>query len=207
MFMSSHSRANCPATWQARFVAMLPEIERLSRIAFRDLSAEARADAVEDAVVHCLFAFVRLFERNRAEAATASSLARYAALQIRRGRITGCRLNSKEPLSRYAQFGRGFRVEQLHHSDANDSSWINDVVDIPHTSVADQVAIKLDFVAWLNSLCSRTRSIAVGLAQGFSTSEIADKFGVTPGRVSQLRRELQNGWCQFQGEPEPVATN
>ena len=74
---------------------------------------------------------------------------------------------------------------QLYHSDANDSSWINDVVDSRQTSIADQVAIKLDFVVWLNSLCSRTRRIAIDLARGFSTSEVANKFGVTPGRVSQ----------------------
>jgi hypothetical protein len=207
MLSSTHSRTSRPTTWQAGFVAMLPEIERLSRIAFRDLTAEARADAVADAVVHSLFAYVRLFERGRAEAATASSLAWYSALQIRRGRIAGCRLNSKEPLSRYAQISKGIRVVQLHHCEANDSRWINDIVDSRQTSVADQVAIKLVFVVWLNTLCSRTRRIAMDLARGFSTSEVADKFGVTPGRVSQLRRELQNCWCQFQGEPVPVATN
>ena len=203
MSSSNHTHARRPATWQAGFVAMLPALERFLRITFRDLSAEAQTDAIENAIVNCLLAYARLFEQGRAEAATASSLARYAALHTRRGRLACCRMNSKEPLSRYAQLGKGFRVEPLYHRNPDDDIWINDAIDTRQASVADRVAIKLDFMAWLGSLCRRTRRIAVDLARGFSTSEVARKYGVTPGRVSQLRRELHNGWCQFQGEAEP----
>jgi hypothetical protein len=203
MLMSSSPTVGLPTTWQERFATILPELERFLRITFRDLTAEAQTDAVENAIVNCLLAYSRLFEQGRAEAATASSLARYAALQTRRGRLACCRMNSKEPLSRYAQLGKGIKVEPLYHRNPDDDGWINDVIDTRQASVADQVAIKLDFVAWLGSLCRRTRCIAVDLARGFSTSEVASKYGLTPGRVSQLRRELQNGWYQFQGEAVP----
>jgi hypothetical protein len=36
------------------------------------------------------------------------------------------------------------------------------------------------------------------LARGFTTCEAARKYGVTAGRVSQIRRELASSWAQFQ---------
>ena len=57
---------------------MLPEIERLLRTSFRNLASDARADACEEGVVHCLLSYVRLFEQGRAEVATPSSLAWFA---------------------------------------------------------------------------------------------------------------------------------
>ena len=44
------------------------------------------------------------------------------------------------------------------------------------------------------------RQIAKDLAFGFSTSEVAKKHGVTPGRISQMRRTLEESWGGFQGD-------
>ena len=44
------------------------------------------------------------------------------------------------------------------------------------------------------------RRIAEALALGHTTADVAKRFRVTPGRVSQLRRELQNSWQTFHGE-------
>jgi hypothetical protein len=38
------------------------------------------------------------------------------------------------------------------------------------------------------------------LATGESTSATAKRFNVTPGRVSQLRKELAQNWADYQGE-------
>ena len=38
------------------------------------------------------------------------------------------------------------------------------------------------------------------LATGETTKKAAKRFRVTPGRISQLRRELQQNWQDFQGE-------
>jgi hypothetical protein len=184
---------------QERFVAMLPEIEQRLSHSFRNLNAGARADAVADGFVACLLAYRRLEDRGRAQKATASTLAWYAALHTRRGRIAGCRLNSKEPLSRYAQLGRRFKVVRLGHRD--DDGWVYDMIDSRQLPVADRVAIKLDFTAWLDRLRKRTRNIALDLARGFSASEVGRKYGITASRVSQLRRELKASWELFQGEP------
>jgi hypothetical protein len=200
MISINHQSENIRAGWQSGFAAMLPEIERLLRLAFRRLDPESRDEAVEDGVVNCLLSYVRLFKQGRVESATASSLAWYAMLQVRKGRQAGCHMNSKEPLSRYAQLCRGFRVERLHYYDSNDEVWINDIVHDKRSSVVDQVAARLDVAAWLATLCRRTRNIATDLAKGFTTSEVASKHRLSAGRIAQIRKELKAYWLEFQGE-------
>jgi hypothetical protein len=182
------------STWQNEFVIMLPEIERRLRRAFRHLDAEAREDAIEEGVIHSLLSFARLHDQGRTEAASASTLAWYAALAVKRGRLTGSRLNGKEPLSRYAQLSNGIKVEQHH------GNWMDLLVEDKRASVPDQVAAKLDVGAWFATLSRRMKQIAADLAYGFTTSEVAQKHGVTPGRISQLRRTLEESWLAFQRE-------
>ena len=50
----------------------------------------------------------------------------------------------------------------------------------------------------------RPRRIAVDLAQGCTTAEVARKNGVTNARISQLRQELKSSWGEFQHEPSPA---
>jgi len=38
------------------------------------------------------------------------------------------------------------------------------------------------------------------LGSGETTKSAARKFGVTPGRISQLRQELKKAWEEFVGE-------
>jgi DNA-binding CsgD family transcriptional regulator len=190
--------------WQESFVAMLPEIQQRLRRAFRNLDAASRDEAVAEAVVHCLLAYARLHERGRAEVATASTLAFYAARQVRRGRPAAGRMNGKEPLSRYARVKKGFQIERLHNYNARQDRWIDMLVEDKRASVADQVAAKLDVGAWFGTLTQRMKQIARDLAYGFSTSEVAKKHGVTPGRISQLRRALEESWATFQQEAAPV---
>ncbi len=188
---------NC---WQSSFIALLPEIQRQLRRAFRHLDAASREESIAEGVVHCLLSFARLYDQGRAEAATASTLARYAALAVRRGRPAGSRMNGKEPLSRYAQVGNGFQVEQRH------GNWIDLMVEDKRASVPDVVAARMDVGDWFATLSRRMKQIARDLAYGCSTSEVADKHGVTSGRISQLRRSLEQSWDAFQQEEKPAAT-
>ena len=58
-------------------------------------------------------------------------------------------------------------------------------------------ACRIDFAAWLNTLSDRQRKIAGALATGETTKVVARKFGLTAGRISQLRRELKEAWEAF----------
>jgi hypothetical protein len=183
---------NQQTQWQEIFITMLPQIQRRLRRAFRDLDPAAREESIEEATVHCLLAYARLHERGRAHVASPSTLAFYAARQVRRGRPAVGRMNGKDPLSRYAQVGNGIQVEN--------EAWIDLLVDDKRASIPDQVAAKLDVSDWFRTLSRRMRQIAKDLAVGCSTSEVAQKHGVTAGRISQLRRSLEASWAAFQGE-------
>lgn len=76
------------------------------------------------------------------------------------------------------------------------------VVEDHHTPVPDQVAFRCDFPAWLKNLSVRNRRIAQALAVGHSTGEVAKRFGVSAGRISQMRREMHRSWQEFQDETE-----
>jgi hypothetical protein len=185
-------------TWQSSFVAMLPQIEQKLRLAYCRLDPEACEDAIEEGVVHSLLAYVRLHEQGRAEVTTPSSLAWYSSRQINRGRPAVGRMNGKEPLSRYAQIGNGIQIERQPRN------WIDVMVEDKRAAVADQVAARIDIGAWLATLTKRMKDIAKDLAFGCSTSEVAERYGVTAGRVSQLRRVLEKSWAAFQQEAAPM---
>ena len=196
--MIAFNKERNETTWQSSFVAMLPEIEQKLRLAFCRLHPEAREDAIEEGVVHSLLSYIRLFEQGRADAITASSLAWYAAKQVKRGRPTAGRMNGKEPLSRYGQISNDIEIER------QPSNWIDALVEDKRAPVADQVAAKMDVGAWFATLTKRMKQIAKDLAFGCSTSEVAEKHGVTAGRISQMRRSLEESWAVFQHEAAPA---
>jgi transposase-like protein len=68
--------------------------------------------------------------------------------------------------------------------------------------VPDIVSFRVDFADWLASLSRRDRRIAESLAIGNRTSDVAKRFDVSSGRISQLRRELAESWTEFTGESE-----
>src|SRR4029078_4663198 len=84
------------------------------------------------------------------------------------------------------------------------SNWIETLVEDKRAPVADQVAAKMDVGAWFATLTKRMKEIAKDLAFGCSTSEVAQKHGVTASRISQLRRSLEESWLAFQREAVPA---
>ena len=77
------------------------------------------------------------------------------------------------------------------------ASAIEAVVEDHRTPVPDQVAFRCDFPSWLHSLPVRNRRIARALSVGHTTGEVAKRFNVSPGRISQLRQEFQRAWEEF----------
>jgi uncharacterized protein YerC len=70
----------------------------------------------------------------------------------------------------------------------------------PNTDPAELACFLLDYKAWLKRLSKRHRKVAKLLATGETTRNAAKAFGVSDGRISQIRRELQTDWEKFQGE-------
>ncbi len=186
--------------WHTAFLRLLPRITRYARVAFAKLPAERREDLVQEAVANATVAYVRLFERGKTKVAFASVLARYAVAQVRDGRRVGNRLNILDVSSQYAQARKQIVMERLDHYDRNDDAWIEAVVEDHRTPVADQVAFRLDFPRWLTTFNRRDRRIAELLAAGHNTGDVARRFHLSPGRISQKRREYAVSWQRFHGE-------
>ncbi|MGA2067969.1 MAG: hypothetical protein ABSG86_23570 [Thermoguttaceae bacterium] len=193
--------------WHKVFLAMLPQIVGHARIAFRYLNPEARAEAVQEVVCNALKAFVRLVQLKKTDLAYPTVPAKYGVAQTRDHRKVGGHLNVCDVSSEYRQRLKGVVVERLDHFDEDESAWQEAVVEDTRTaSVPDIVAFRCDFADWLRGLRRRDRRIAESLALGNRTTDVATRFNVCTGRVSQLRRELAESWRAFIGdEPAPAA--
>jgi hypothetical protein len=183
--------------WQDEFLKMLPEIEQYLSYVFRELRGDNRDDAIEEGIANCAVRYAGLSAQGRGHVCTAASLASYAALQVKSGRQVGCRMNVRDPLSRYAQVQKDITVERLDRYESKTSEWIQVMVEDRRTSIPDQVAFRIDVPAWLATLSRKARRIAEDLAMGTSTSEAARKHHVSPSRISQARRELYESWTEF----------
>jgi len=186
--------------WHAQFLTFLPIITGYARNAFADRDPESREDLVEEVVVNALIAFKRLYDKGKVDVAYPSVLARYGICQVRDHRRAGCRLNIRDVSSEYAQQRKGFKVNRLDRFDRRENAWMEVLVEDRRSGPAEIAASRMDVAAWLRSLPKRDRKMAVTLAAGETTGEAAKRFGVSPSRISQVRRELQQSWNEFVGE-------
>jgi len=194
-----------PADSDARFIVALPHIERYAGAAFRHLSINEREDAVASVVALAFKAYRRLEEQGRACEVRPSSLAHYAVLGTKAGRRLGSRFSSQDVLSRRARMRHGF--ELLLGADLGDGEireWHEALQDNTLTPIPDQAAFRIDFPRWLGTLSRRNRQLAEDLAAGHRPNDVASRFKLTAGRVSQLRRELAAAWRQFHGEADEI---
>jgi hypothetical protein len=187
----------------AGFLALLPAIHRYVQLRFRHLRPAAREEAVAEAVAAAFLAYRRLVQLGRQDLIYATPLARFAVLHVRNGRHVGGRQSSRDVLSGATQARRGFRVESIDRCDHRDGTWVAAIVVEDRRATPAQVAAaRLDTSAWLGTLSRRNQRLAKVLAAGESTNQAAAQFGLTAGRVSQLRESLRRSWERFQGEAE-----
>ena len=148
----------------------------------------------------CL-AYRRLAERGELARALASPLARYAVAHYRAGRRVGTSAASQDVYATRTPGSAGFTLNRLSAGD----DWRQALVDDRRTSVPDQVAFRLDFPRWLQRQTPRNRRLVAQLVRGDTTTEVAAACAVSPGRVSQLRRELAASWAEFLSDRRPAA--
>jgi hypothetical protein len=187
------------ADWHQGFLEMLPRIERHARIALRGLSGEAKDDAVCEVVANCLCSYRRLHERNQLQRAFATTLARFAVAHVYRGRHVGTSSCAHDVYSTPAR--QRFRLELPSHGAENDrSEWLECLADNRRTPVPEQAHFRIEFPRWLRRQTKRNQQIARRLLLGYSTEDVALQFRLSPGRVSQLRREFYESWSEFTGD-------
>lgn len=192
--------------WHEGFLAMLPAIVRHARVLLPPLNPEARQNAIQEVIANATVAYARLAELGKEDVAYPTPLATFAVAQYRTGRRVGNRLNVHDVLHPFCQRRKKITVTRLDHFDKEEGQWKEAVVqDTRIASVPQIVAFRCDFPQWLASHSRRDRRIAEALATGHTTGEVAKRFGVSAGRVSQLRRELAESWRKFHGEQSPYS--
>lgn len=151
-------------------------------------------------MANAFVAFSRLLDRGRRQFAFPSALARFAVAQVLDGRRVGGSLNGCDVSSEYARRRKQLQVQRLDLFNRYTAQWCEVIVEDYQTPIPDQVCFRIDFPEWLSRLPKRDRRLAEALANGDTTGEIASRFAISAGRVSQLRRELYASWERFHAD-------
>ena len=192
---------------QAEFQSMLPRIRRQAHRAFRHLDRELRDELAAETIAFAYCAFVGLASQGRLELAYATPLANYAIRRVCSGRKVACRMNRNDALSHYARRINGHSTVRLDRRDGGTGRWSQMLVEDRHAGPAETAAARIDVTAWLRTLSKRNRRIAKALAIGEQSSVVAKQFGLSCGRISQLRDWFRRAWDEFQSQASLAACN
>jgi hypothetical protein len=185
------------------FLHILPRVEAHARVAFRAVRCpHRREDQVAEAVALAWRWFVRLAERGKDAGRFAPALASLAARAVANGRRLCGQEPARDALSSVAGRRRVFTVGSLDgHGVREEDSVAEALRGNTRTPVPEQVSFRLDFPAWLRRRGRRDRRLVCALLRGGRTREVSRLFGISPARVSQLRREFQADWARFTAAP------
>jgi hypothetical protein len=188
---------------QASFIALvLPRVLSHGRVYFRGLKCPHRhEDAIQEMIGLAWEWHLRLAENGKDSTRFPTALATYAARAVKSGRHLVGQEKSKDVLSPLAHQRHHFMVSRLPDFETlSDNPLSEALADNTKSPPDETVCFKLDFAAWLASLTARNRSIAQDLMVGGRTIDVADKYGVSAGRISQMRREFCQDWLTFCGD-------
>jgi hypothetical protein len=200
------------APLQARFLELLPAIETHGSIYFRHLRCpHKKADAIQEMRALAWKWFIRLTQRGKDVNEFLTTFNSFLARAVNSGRRLAGMSKAKDVMNPIAQLRHGIKVERLATSTL---ASFEQLYSLPHghemqdtfeerlqdntvTPVFDQVQFRIDFPSWLMTLTDRDRRVIEDLMVGERTSDVADKYGLTAGRISQLRREFVQDWTRF----------
>jgi len=188
----------------AGFLSILPQVQRHATIVFRHVRCpHQKEDAVAETAALAWCWYRRLVDKGQDPALFVTTLASYAARHVRSGRKLCGQEPGKDVLSPLAQARHGFVVGKLPDWETLSSNPLVDALtDNTRSPVPEQVMFRCDFPCWLTTLSERDRQVVEDLMLGERTLDVARKHGLSPGRISQLRREFLVGWRHFCGEGE-----
>jgi len=216
---NSHSTSPAGNGLHHAFLELLPRLQTHAEISFRHVRCpQARAEKIAEAVALAWRWFLRLKEQGRDVNQFIVTFCRLVVRAVRSGRKITSMHKSKDVLNELAQQRFGFKVERLpasnscpHESLYSDVSgqekhdaYEERLQENMVTPIPEQVAFRLDWPRFLASLTRRDQEMAHFLSLGNSNKHASRKFGLTPGRVTQLRQQWLREWKLFE-EPESVA--
>ncbi len=202
---------------EERFLQILPKIEMHGRIFFRHVKCrQTRDEAIAEMVALAWKWFVRLANRGKDVAEFPVTFCRYAGFAVKSGRRLCGQEKPKDVMSPVAQKLRGFKVESLPvsfrtaqenlygspHGQREHDAFEERLQDNTITPVPEQAAFRIDFPDWLKSWSERDRRIIRDMMKGERTFDLSQKYGCSPGRISQKRQQFKEEWDRFCGDAE-----
>jgi hypothetical protein len=186
----------------AAFLSILPRIKTHARIYFRNIKCPHKQDdLVAEAVALSWLWFRKLVAKGKEPLSFASAIATYAARAAGSGSKVAGMDKAKDVMNPLTQQRRGFVVGSLPGSSTlSNNPLVDALADNCVTPPDEQVCFRIDFPNWLGSLGNRQRRVAEDLMVGERTLEVADKHGISPARISQLRREFKDDWSRYCGD-------
>jgi hypothetical protein len=91
--------------------------------------------------------------------------------------------------------GDYYEMMTSHNSTADFDSFIG-----KETPVPDAVSFRLDIPTFFATLGERQQAMALDLMANETTKDVAEKYAVTPGAVSQFRTRFYLLWSEFFAE-------
>ncbi|HJZ60310.1 MAG TPA: hypothetical protein VKE74_35530, partial [Gemmataceae bacterium] len=191
---------------RTRFLEHLPRFHAHARYAFRHVRCpDTRADLTAETLALAWRHFAALALRGRRPETFVTTLALRCSQAVRAGRRLAGSDRSTDALSPVARVRHGFAIRPLGDpTPATDPQSSEDGDELAEalsgttrTPVPAQVAFRLDFPRWRSGFGRRARAVLDALAAGGRTKEVARDLGLSPARVSQMRREFERGWRAF----------
>lgn len=187
-----------PEQWQG-FHSIMPAISTHLKICFRRLPAEQREEKTQEALASALVSYRSLATSGRMADIHPGTLAGFAVKHVNNRRhVGGSQDGARDAMSTVAQNRGCFRTMSTDRYRRETGEWEQITVEDRRVPVPDLVSFRIDFREWLDTLSRRDRKIIASFIRGDSTSGVAQQFGISEGRVSQLRRKYQVLWRAFQ---------
>jgi hypothetical protein len=195
---------------EVRFLALLPALRHHAQIVFRNIPcSDTRDDKIAESVALAWKCFRALAERGKPIERFRTTFLFTVIRAVRNGRRLLGMEKSKDAMSGRAQRRHHFAVlgpptdgglplgRPGSRASGEEGGWgalgANAVTPVPV-----QAAFRIDWRRFFARLSSRDRRMARFLALGNTGSQTAAAFGLTQGRVSQLRRQWHDAWTAFQ---------
>jgi len=204
------------------FLHIAPRIALHGRVSFRGLKCpDTREDCICEMLALAWRWFLRLIDLGKNPLEFPTAIADFAARAVKAGRRLRGKHKGKDVMNPLAQQRHHFVVERWpsstcrsheeryanpHGQQAQDS-FEERLRDNTQTPVPEQVVFRLDFRSWVCSRSERDRRIIEDLLLGERTLDVANRRGLSPARISQLRREFMVSWRLFCGDHEAEHVN
>lgn len=180
-----------------KFESFLPALTQQFRRATRFIPLrEDREEATQEMIALAFSYYQSLVDRDKTDSVFSTPLGDFAIRSFFAGRrVTG--MSSTDITSPRCQKLDRAEVIRLEYRSKTDNKLKEINVYDKYHKPSTIAGFKIDFEAWIDTLDDKKKEILFTILEGYSTGELSKRFGVSPGRISQLRHELAASWKTF----------